>query len=42
MVYTGDLKSPAERIEGSSPSSRTKIVVPGDENGKHAGHRDQC
>ena len=26
MVYTGDLKSPAERIEGSSPSSRTKCV----------------
>lgn len=24
MVYTGDLKSPAARIEGSSPSSRTK------------------
>lgn len=23
LVYTGDLKSPAERIEGSNPSART-------------------
>ena len=23
MVYTGDLKSPAERYEGSNPSTRT-------------------
>ena len=25
MVYTGDSKSPAERHEGSSPSSRTNL-----------------
>ena len=25
MVYTGDLKSPAARIKGSSPFSRTKL-----------------
>ena len=25
MVYTGDLKSPAARIKGSSPFSRTKF-----------------
>ena len=27
MVYTGDLKSPAARIEGSNPSSRTNFIA---------------
>ena len=44
MVYTGDLKSPAARIEGSSPSSRTiykcmtKIIVNGSFDIVHLGH----
>ena len=27
LVYTGDLKSPAERLEGSSPSPPTRLFV---------------
>lgn len=27
MVYSGDLKSPAERHAGSSPASRTKVYT---------------
>ena len=30
MVYTADLKSAAQGIEGSSPSTRTKLVASAD------------